>query len=241
MNFVEAVRRESEDFAAAVSDLEAPVPSCPGWTAADLVYHLGEVQYFWERVVSGPLVTYDEARAVPDPERPPDDKLVSWFRQGANRLVDTLAGADPDLPCWNWSSVVPDTAAFVPRRMAHEASVHRWDAQAAAERPLPIDSELAADGVDEFFFVHLPEEETSPPAPGKSVHLHRTDGPGEWLVRMEADGASISLDHVKGDAAVRAGASDLVLMLWRRVPPEAGDPFGDRGVLDSFLSWIDLT
>ena len=29
----------------------APVPGCPGWTLADLVWHLAEVQSFWMRVV----------------------------------------------------------------------------------------------------------------------------------------------------------------------------------------------
>src|SRR6185312_10928831 len=32
-------------------DPAAPVPSCPGWTAADLAWHLLEVQFFWATVV----------------------------------------------------------------------------------------------------------------------------------------------------------------------------------------------
>ncbi|HQR30574.1 MAG TPA: DsbA family protein, partial [Anaeromyxobacteraceae bacterium] len=41
------------------------------------------------------------------------------------------------------------------------------------------------------------------PLPSGSLHLHRTDGPGEWLVRA-VDGEVVSTqEHAKGDAAVR--------------------------------------
>jgi len=44
-DYLIAIRLESEDFSqAARRDLTAAVPSCPGWTVADLVGHLGGVQ-----------------------------------------------------------------------------------------------------------------------------------------------------------------------------------------------------
>lgn len=40
---IDAVRREGGLLADSVADLEAAVPTCPGWTVRDLVRHQGEV------------------------------------------------------------------------------------------------------------------------------------------------------------------------------------------------------
>jgi uncharacterized protein (TIGR03083 family) len=222
------------------ADLDAPVPSCPGWSIADLVTHTAGVHHSWTENVSRRIVDEDGLRARPAFHPAPRTQLVEQFRTGAERLIETLAAAGPDDPVWNWSSTQPQTVAFVPRRMAHETSVHRWDAQAAVGNPRPIDSQLAADGVDEFFYVHLPEEEGEPPAPG-TVHLHQTDGPGEWFVTMAPDGVTVTREHQRGDAAARAAASDLVLMLWRRISPSDVEVLGDGAALDRLVGWVDLS
>lgn len=44
MDHLGVLGQEGERLArAAAADLGAPVPSCPGWSATDLVVHLGEV------------------------------------------------------------------------------------------------------------------------------------------------------------------------------------------------------
>jgi uncharacterized protein (TIGR03083 family) len=225
--------------AAGSADLDAPVMSCPGWSLADLVAHTAEVHYSWTENVARRITDQAGLAARPDFSPPPRDKLIDTLRSNADRLISTLAAADVNQPVWNWSSTQPKTVAFVPRRMAHETSVHRWDAQSAVGAVQPIHSDLAADGVDEFFYVHLPEEEAAPPDPG-TVHLHRTDGPGEWLVRMGPEGVKVTDEHAKGDAAVRAGASDLVLMLWRRVPAGDLEVLGDEEAVRRFINWVDL-
>jgi uncharacterized protein (TIGR03083 family) len=123
--------------------------------------------------------------------------------------------------------------------MAHETSVHRWDAQLAAGDPQPIDGNLATDGVDEFLENFLENEDRISSA-GELIHMHRTDGPGEWLIRLSPDGAHVSHGHEKGDVAVRASSSDLVLLLWGRVKPDDVEIFGDRALLDRFLANPDL-
>jgi hypothetical protein len=65
------------------------------------------------------------------------------------------------------------------------------------------------------------------------VHLHCTDADGEWIVH--ADGR-VERAHAKGDAAMRATASDLVLALYRRVPIDQLDVVGDRAVAEAFLA-----
>jgi uncharacterized protein (TIGR03083 family) len=234
--YVRQLRADGAALAAAARrNLDAPVPSCPGWTVGDLVFHTGAVHR------DKTLIVRERLRARPDVKirEPGDDRLVEWFEEGLEELARVLEASDPDQPVWNWSSRAPQTVSFWPRRMAHETSVHRWDAQAAVGTPLPIDSDLAADGVDEFFDVHMPDEESAPPLEG-TVHLHRTDGPGEWFVQLDDSGARVTKEHKKGDAAIRAPASDLVLLLWRRIGLDDVEVFGDKAVAERFVGWVDL-
>jgi uncharacterized protein (TIGR03083 family) len=236
-DYVRHLRADGEALAAAARrNLEAAVPSCPGWTVGDLVFHTGAVHREKTLIVGRGLENPPEWES---PEDPDDEHLVDWFDEGLEELARVLETSDPGQPAWNWSSRQPQIAAFWPRRMAHETSVHRWDAEAAVGTPNPIDSDLAADGVDEFLFVHMPEEESRPPLDG-TVHLHRTDGPGEWFVHFDASGVNVTKEHKKGDVAVRGPASDLVLLLWRRIGPQDVEMLGDSGVAEKFLGWVDL-
>jgi uncharacterized protein (TIGR03083 family) len=224
---------------AAETSMDRPVPSCPGWLGRDVVAHTGTVhRLIGDRVRRG-------SRGQDDVERPvvPDgDAVLGWYREGLNDLLATLASADPGKPVWNWSSTWPDTAAFWPRRMAHETSVHRVDAQQAAGAQLPIDTALAVDGVDEFLMVHFAEDAGELSGTGETVGLRTTDGPGEWTVAAEPARATIRTGGA-GDATavIEGGASNLVLLLWRRVPIDAVTVSGDRGLAERFLGAAILT
>jgi uncharacterized protein (TIGR03083 family) len=229
--YADFVRRDSAAFAAAAGgNLGANVPSCPAWTVADLVDHLTEAHLFW-RVIAERRV--QDRRELGDLELPTPPDPVQYFLDHAVRFADFLAAANPETPVWTWSS--RKNVGFVQRRMAHETAVHRWDAQLAAGDPHPIDADLAADGVDEFFelFLNFDKPITGN---GEVLHIHRTDGSGEWLVRLTPAGPNVSHGHEKGDAAVRGPASDLMLLLWRRVGADDVEVFGDRALLNSFLA-----
>jgi hypothetical protein len=73
-----------------------------------------------------------------------------------------------------------------------------------------------------------------------SVHIHCTDVAGEWTTRPDGDRIVTTREHAKGDAAMRGGASDLLLALWRRVPLDAVDVVGDRAVAEAFVAWTRL-
>lgn len=218
-------------MADAAGDLTRPVPACPGWDVADLLWHTGEVHYFWRQIASG--------SAGPDdyvlPARPSADELVEWFRDGVEATASALEGLEPDRPAWSWAA--QQDVGFIQRRMAQKTAVHCWDALSAAGRDEPVERELAVDGIDEFLTFFLPE------TPGQvdiDVHLHTTDGDGEWLVGV-ADGAwRISRAHAKAPAAVRGSASDLLLLLWRRKGPESLQVFGDADGLGRFLTAATL-
>jgi uncharacterized protein (TIGR03083 family) len=176
----------------------------------------------------------EEIEAVPIP---PANELEGWFVEGAARLSDVLSSVDGNVAVWTWS--LQKDVAFVKRRMAQETAVHRWDAQASTMKADPIEPELARDGVDEFFDVHVPAEEARLTGNGETIHFHQTDGDGEWIVTM-GDRISIERGHSKSDTAVRGTGSDLLLMLWRRLQPSQLEVLGHPANLERFLAWVDL-
>ena len=148
-----ALRRDAAALLEAVraAGPDAPVPSCPGWTAIDLAWHIGEVHEFWGTIVADRLDAPDGYVQSPRPET--FDDTVTFAESTAAVLLDALQSTDPATPVWTWGS--DRTAGFVLRRMAHETAVHRLDAERAAGREHTIDADLASDGVDEFLFEFL--------------------------------------------------------------------------------------
>ena len=233
--YVRQLRADGERFAVAVgSALEAPVAACPGWTAAELGYHLGEVQYFWGEVVRRGCLTDDDAKAIEPPARVPDDRIVAWFREQFDSLCATLDGADPDVTCWSWSP--EHRVGFVQRRMAQEAAVHRWDAEEAAGNPSPINAALAIDGIDEFV-EYMGGFDPALGGGDETVSLVATDGP-TWVLR--ATEGNLVLDGGEPAAIATGTASDLLLALWRRPVLERISITGDREALDRFLNRPNL-
>jgi MDMPI-like protein len=118
------------------------------------------------------------------------------------------------------------------RDIANECAVHRWDASDAFGVEYAVESDLACDGVDEFFEaawpIYLKYFERRAGA-GETLHLHRTDGDGEWLIVLD-ELPRVTHEHAESDAGVAGTASDLLLWLWGRMdPPEVT---GDRDVLE---------
>jgi uncharacterized protein (TIGR03083 family) len=237
--------------AAARRGLDAPVPSCPGWTLARLLAHIGPIYISVAkniRVGKGQDVVneLEDLELAPEFEdwfrgdltveaMPPG--IAGWFEQSAAELEAVFRGANPEERTWTWYE--PDqTVRFWMRRMAHETAVHRWDAQLAHDCTEPIEAELAGDGIDEALTVYQPRwcrPESKRKGSGESYHFHRTDGEGEWLVHFEGDGMQVSREHAKGDVAVRGPASDLLLFLWHRIPGERLDVLGDAALLDRYF------
>lgn len=148
---------------AAEGNLVAPVPTCPEWTVADLVWHLVEVQRFWGAIVAGRL--QDPAQVVRLP-RPADGLLVEELRACSASLVDALRGAAPEEPVWTWAS--RRDAGFVVRHQVHEAAVHRYDAERSAGREHTLDPVVATDGVEEYL-THVTAGARRPTSPSPAT------------------------------------------------------------------------
>lgn len=234
-----ALERDGLAFAdsCAAAGLDAPVVSCPGWTVADLVWHLAEVHNFWRTIVGDRMSSWE---GYGEPPRLPDDQLLDFYRTGFGQTLQVLGDVDPDAEVWTWSK--DHSAGFVVRRMAQETAVHRWDADQAAKRDMPIEAQLASDGVDEFLEHFMSDAVEGAPPTGGSVHLHCTDVTGEWTARPnDAGGFDITREHAKGDCAIRGAASDLLLVLWRRQPLSTVDVVGDAAIAGRFVARNNLT
>ena len=153
VDFLSAVRSESDLFAAAIrrGDLGSQVPTCPDWRLTDLIWHLAEVQSFWASIVDGLL---DSPESVQQPDRPGNQELSAFFENQSARLSGALAAGDPDSACWSWYEH-GGNVGWVRRRQAHEALIHRIDAELTAGPVSPVDPDLAADGIDEILTTML--------------------------------------------------------------------------------------
>ena len=255
LDFLDHLELESARFAEAINGAppEAPVPSCPDWNADDLFWHLAEVQWFWGTVVRE-RATGDEAETL-KPSRPGDRLgLAAFFDRASRELADVLAATPPDTPAWTWSE--DHTVGFIRRRQAHEALIHRVDAELTAHRRTPMDPGLSADGVDEalrIMYGGVPPWGTFTPGAG-TLRLRASDTGNSWLVTIgrftgtdPGDGTSYDEPGIHaagtdpGDPAaaeVVGTAADLDCWLWHRPEYTAVTPSGDPQVLAQFTSAI---
>jgi uncharacterized protein (TIGR03083 family) len=241
--YIRAVRDDGEAVATAASgSLVAPVPSCPGWDVRDLVWHLGAVHHFWNQIAGLGLLDPDEVRRG---DRPDDDDLVPWFERGLADLIRTFETVDPEAPVWSWISSEPVPAAWIYRRMAQETATHRWDAQNAVGEPEAIGAAIAVDGIDEFLYAFLGFDASQLQDGAETVSLRATDTGDAWVVQT-GDGRLVVSppDHAEVlgsvEAEAWAPASDLLLVLWRRLGPDAVQVSGDPAALARFLRRANL-
>jgi uncharacterized protein (TIGR03083 family) len=230
--------------AAAIAGTGARVPSCPDWSVADLVAHLGAVQLFWTAVVrAGPAGGPPDATVLGD--RTPHGDLLDWSAGATAELLAALRAAGPDRGCWTWweSAGAPMTAGAVARHQVQEAAVHALDAQLAAGQPQPLPPAVAADGVGEHLTVELPTNGAWPHDPERLV-LDAGDG-GTWLIDLGRSGARVSQLSGPADAAgvaatVTASPEDFVLAFYRRPGPGELPVSGDAMAFERLLNWPNL-
>jgi uncharacterized protein (TIGR03083 family) len=229
------------------ADPATPVPTCPGWTLAKLVTHLGRAHRWALAAVAGRATEYVDPRGVGDGIPPGDSEgRLAWLTSGAERMVRALREAGPEAPVWSWGYA--QTAGFWTRRMAHETLVHRADACLAVGAEFAPAPESAADGLSELLdLIASPRAAEIQPGfaklagDGQTLHFHATDdglgAAGEWLVRRTPGGVVWKYGHDKGDVAVRGTAAGLLLMAYRRLTPaEAGvEVLGDERLLGHWL------
>jgi uncharacterized protein (TIGR03083 family) len=235
-------------FGCALRDVDPSrqVPTCPDWTVADLVEHVG-LAHRWvavmvERRVHRPIAhTEADDRDIPSD---PNERLA-WLLAGARRLALAVENTRPDTRMWTWAPV--RTAGFWLRRITHDTLVHRVDAQLTAGLDVSIPSDLAADGISDLLetFAVLPMIDDFPRLAelcrdGETLHFHATDqglgAEGEWLVRHGESGVRWEHGHGHADVAVRGPAAELLQVLTRRAAPDRVEVLGDDKL---FARWLE--
>jgi uncharacterized protein (TIGR03083 family) len=215
---LDSLSRDAGEFSrlAAGGPADAPIPSCPGWTVADLVGHLGSVHRWATSIVrSGQYMDEEPPPAVGVVE------LLAWFDDGARSLAAALRAAGPGNDCWTFGPQ-PRRAGFWIRRQAHETALHLWDLRSALRAPGAMDTALAADGVDEVVRVFVPRQvrlERIPPLPG-AIRLVDGETGRSWFLGGDGtspDGPPAGMGATEVAATVSGRPEDLLLALWRRV------------------------
>lgn len=222
---------ESERLGAVPADqLPVEVGHLPGWTIHKLVGHAAWVLRYVTVCLDAPPDAPPRRSTVPEP--PAGAEVLDWFAEARAGLLAAFDRVDLDRPVPTFTGTQP--ARWWLRRLSHEMAMHRWDQQAATGPADPIDPDLARDGIDEVFQVFAPLrlDLDRLGGSGQTIHLHATDVDGEWLFTLEPGAVTWSHGHAKGDVAARGPVSDLLLLLWGRVPPSRLEVFGDADLLD---------
>jgi uncharacterized protein (TIGR03083 family) len=253
--YLDHLRNESQRFRVVLADcdLKARVPSCPDWNAGDLLWHLGaQVQLFWAGVL-------ERRPEGPDwwtePDRP--DSPAAWFEtfdEATARLTAALASVDPAERAWTWST--DQTAGFIGRRQAHEALIHRLDAELTAGAVTDLDPTLSADGVQEclaVMFGGTPAWGTFTPGHGL-LRFDLTEATEPIWVRLgvfsgtDPDSGNAYADEpdldvvddpgAEPDAVVAGPAGAMNAWLWHRGDDAQIAVEGDRAVYDRFAAIV---
>ena len=249
------IRGESDLFGEVLAgaDPSARVPTCPDWSAVDLLRHLTQVHRFWAAVI-GDRLTEAQVEELQSSRPPlPDDRdeLLVLRREATADLLAALGGRDPAEPAWSWFPA-DQTVGFTWRMQTHEATMHRVDAELTAGRPLSrIDPDVAAEGVDhvvDVMWAWAPADAERRPT--GTVRLEATDTGRSWLINTfrwsgQAWGQTfadqIGTERVgAGDAraTVSGRAEDLDLLVWKRADRHVSR-VGDPEVLAEFQAAVD--
>ncbi|MEU3075748.1 maleylpyruvate isomerase family mycothiol-dependent enzyme [Streptomyces laurentii] len=241
----DALAARVESFVTLVRDADpaTPVPTCPGWTLADLIRHQGTVHRWAEHLVR----TRATVRVRPDdvPLDLPEDPAAypGWLAASAGASLRTLRAADPDAAMW--SPGADPHARFFPRRLLHEAVVHLADAERALGRvPGPVDPGTAVDGIEEFletlpYAAPAAESIAGLGRDGARLRFAATDGPAAWTLTLGGGGFTWRRQAADEAAATVEGTlADLLFLLYGRYA--ADDPrftrTGDRALLDAWCA-----
>jgi uncharacterized protein (TIGR03083 family) len=192
MDRIAIIRTEARRLAdvLAVTPPDARCPTCPEWSASDLLWHLTNVHFFWAGVLERNPRTESDIAAIEQskPARPsatPD--LLALREQATTALVEQLAQLEDAEPRWTWWP--PDqTVGYTRRMQTYEATMHRVDAELTAGLPTgPIAPDVAVGAVDHAVDVMWGwQPEGSTYEARAVVEFVASDPDKRWLVEVGA-------------------------------------------------------
>jgi uncharacterized protein (TIGR03083 family) len=130
-----------------------------------------------------------------------DENALEWLSSNLKVMCETLRASSLEVPVWGFGAS-PNIGFWV-NRMLIEVGVHRWDAEHALGRPLPLVDEAVVAGLDEFPVMWVPQLGDLTP-----IKVVATDMGREW-----------NYGHGDPVYTVEASGSDLYLRLMSRPSP----------------------
>jgi uncharacterized protein (TIGR03083 family) len=198
------------------TDPTAAVPSCPGWTVADLARHVGEVY------AHKTLAIREGVEPEPwPPKEVADEEPSALLDRAYAGLLEEFTAREPGDSAGSWYT--PDqTVGFWIRRMAQETVVHRIDAELATGQPVaPVPADLAIDGIDELLKVFVAYSvaewgdcftDILAGSPGRT-YVVRTDG-AAWRARTGPGLFTVADGTGDGPADVNVSGPPTAVLRW---------------------------
>jgi uncharacterized protein (TIGR03083 family) len=239
--YIESVAAEGTLFAHAAgsSDLDASIPTCPGWSMRDLVRHLGEIHLWAAANVADPRPHWLHVGQLADLERywpdlaaqwPNDDELISWYRATHANLIDVLESAPLDVDVFTFLPA-PTPLTMWARRQASEIAIHRFDAEHAQGIASHFHLRFAADMLDELLSGFAPLNKKVSVTTDRVLQVVAGDTGARWWVTMGPAGVTTSRRGDHADLTVTGTAADLYLTLWNRTSESTVHLDGDAEVI----------
>jgi uncharacterized protein (TIGR03083 family) len=214
----------------AARGLTEPVPSCPGWTVADLASHVAYVYLHKVRVMA------DGAWPQEWPPADYDDlEPVELLRLAKDELFEEFSRHDPGEETATFGQ--DSTILFWARRMALEIAVHRYDAELAHDDVSTIADDLALDGIDELLNVFLagdyvdPDESTEHPV---DAVIAVEAGARRWVSDVRAETIVVTDGSGDAGATVAGSPADVFLWMWGRRSDDHVVVAGDTTAVHEF-------
>jgi maleylpyruvate isomerase len=213
--------------AAALDDADMLAPSeLPGWSIGHVLAHVARNGESHLRRARGAL----EGQMVPQyiggsegrnaeiegGASRPAGAVLADLRSVCDALAATWAEMTPE--AWarriDFMGAEPRPAAVGPTARLVEVEVHHVDLGRGYE---PADWLAAGvDGILGYIVAAVARSAGGVRGEPASWHLHRTDGEGEWVIRRDAGGSTVSAEHAKADCAVRGPGYALTAWLMGR-------------------------
>jgi uncharacterized protein (TIGR03083 family) len=221
--------RASRAVAVASANMEAAVPSCPGWTGRDLLRHVGITPNGLRITISTPMDS-----SVPDMRKvrelnksvPTDDEsLIQWAYAEIEGWADHLRSLDPHAPAFTMTA--DKTMRYWIRHSAVETTVHLWDVEGISGSRTEIPADLGADGLDELLLLVDLRRFRKDLLPTRSLRVAPTNTQRTWTFPGTDDPASAD-DEVQGQA------EQFMLRLYGR---QTGT---FTGAIDTLETWASL-
>lgn len=253
----QALRAHTQRLAecARVAGGEAAVPTCPGWTVADLVAHVGQTQRWVseiiERRIVDPIQLPTEMAAAPTEP----DEWPAWLSDGAARAAEACSDDALEASVFNAAADARKGGEFWLSSLLNEAVIHGADAAYAAGRGYDLDADVAADLISNHLTMltsptwaaQRPESASALRGVGETLHWHAADVPalgegGEWFIERGPGGARWQPRSGEADVSVNGSAKSLLLILTRRRRfTDETDQVSVEGDFDLVRHWMEHT